>query len=322
METVTISYRNDVPFTYEPPAKVDLGGKTVLLFGGAGSLAEVFAYALAASGARVALADADPAEDAARQALTERVERTAANVADITARGAAPPVFLASVTDYAETEAVVRETERRLGSIDVGIDCAGVHHRPFDLTADEPAELVSEFRRVSEVNLTGAFIVTTALARAMAPRRTGHIIHLCSNGSRRSLYGSYAYTAGKHGLEGLVKTAAAQLAPLGVRVNGIAPGTVETPLNRHMLRNPDGTLTARAKSILAHTPTKRFADRQGVAATLLALCVPQPHLTGNVVFADDGYNVEGHSWPDGNVALYANRIDALFERLSRRSREE
>jgi 3-oxoacyl-[acyl-carrier protein] reductase len=315
VEQLTPSRRNENPFRYPCTHRVDLGGINVLIFGGAGNLGEAFAYAVSSCGARVALADVAPPDRSRRRAVLEHVEQIAANVSDL-AGGTPPPVYLGSITEYAEADAVVSAAVRDLGSVDVGIDCAGVHHRPFDLLVDDPEELADDFRRVTEINLTGAFIVTTALARAMAPRRSGHIIHLCSNGSRASLYGSYAYNAGKHGLEGLVKTAAAQLAPFGLRVNGIAPGTVETNLNRDLLREPDGTLKPRAKSILAHTPSKRFITREGVAATLVSMCVPQRHLTGNVVFADDGYNVEGHSWPEGNAALYEDRIDELYEKLS------
>ena len=177
--------------------------------------------------------------------------------------------------------------------------------------------MVEQFQRVVDVNLTGAFIVTIAAARHMVPRRRGHIIHLCSSASRLSLYATYAYNASKHAVEGLVKTAAAQLAPFGVRVNGIAPGTVETELNRSLLKDAEGNYRPRALSILAHTPTKKFATREGVAETLIAMCLEQRHFTGNVVFADDGYNVEGHSWPEGNVALYkgSEALEELFRQL-------
>jgi NAD(P)-dependent dehydrogenase (short-subunit alcohol dehydrogenase family) len=114
-----------------------------------------------------------------------------------------------------------------------------------------------------------------------------------------------------------VKTAAAQLAPFGVRVNGIAPGTVETDLNRDLLRDEEGNPRPRARSILAHTPTKRFATIEGVMQSLLAMCIEQPHLTGNVLFADDGYNIEGHSWPEGTDAVYGGgeSVEELYRRL-------
>lgn len=202
--------------------------------------------------------------------------------------------------------------------IDTILNFAGTHHKPMDFINDDPAVLEREFERVIRVNLSGAFLVTLVFGRVLISQRHGHLIHLCSNASRLSLYGSYGYNASKHGLEGLIKTAAAQFAPYRVRVNGVAPGTVETPLNRHLLREGDSkTLSPRAASILAHTPTKRFATLAGIAETLLATCLPQRHLTGNIVFCDDGYNIEGHSWPEGNLAVYGpgDAIDELYCQL-------
>ena len=108
------------------------------------------------------------------------------------------------------------------------------------------------------------------------------------------------------------------MAPFGVRVNGIAPGTVETPINSGLLRSGEqGDYSLRAATILAHTPTKRFATMEGIAQTVLATCIPQSHLTGNVIFCDDGYNIEGHSWPAGNAALYegTGKLDELYAHL-------
>lgn len=279
-------------FRWHP--RVDLSGQRILVFGGAGALAEVFAYAAAACGARLALVDL---------AGTDRLAEIAGGVGLVGPKVSAFALH-ADITQVEDARAALSYAWEHLGGVDAAVDFAGVHHRPFHVASEDVADTIDDFRRVLNVNLTGAYVVTALCAREMARQGHGHILHLCSNGSRASLYGSYGYNASKHGLEGLVKTAAAQLAPFGVRVNGVAPGTVETPLNRSLLRNEDDSFKPRALSILAHTPTKRFATREGVAESLLALCVPQRHLTGNVVFVDDGYNVEGHSWPDGNLALY------------------
>ncbi|MDP4744668.1 MAG: SDR family oxidoreductase [Porticoccaceae bacterium] len=223
--------------------------------------------------------------------------------------------------DVCDLEAVQRAAERaiaELGSLDVVLNFSGTHHKPMDFNLDEPEESLRDFDRVIDVNLRGAFIVTLVFGRLLMAQRRGHLIHLCSNASRLSLYGSYAYNASKHGLEGLIKTAAAQFAPYRVRVNGVAPGTVETSLNRHLLRHPQtGNHTARAASILAHTPTKRFASLEGITETLLATCLPQRHLTGNVIFCDDGYNIEGHSWPEGTLAVYdgGDELAELYSRI-------
>ena len=238
-----------------------------------------------------------------------------------TSREFAVPHIEGDVTSLSSLTTAAAKAFRLLGRVDTVINFSGTHHKSMDLVKDNPVDLLQEFERVVRVNLTGAFLITTVFSRGLVAQRYGHLIHLCSNASRLSLYGSYAYNASKHGLEGLIKTAATQLAPFGVRVNGIAPGTVETDLNRRFLRDegkPDA-LSARAASILAHTPTKRFATLEGISKTLLAMCIPQRHLTGNVVFCDDGYNVEGHSWPEGNLAVYGENdaIDLLYSRLEK-----
>jgi len=316
----------------QPPAnwRVDLQGMTILAFGGGGNLSEDFLTAAAGCGARIAIADFLPENPAAARESRERVLRLGRRIAlirnsEIRARTGKlsetetelPPVIFGDVRKSADVKATVDYAAEKFGAIDIGIDFAGIHHPPFDIAREDAGALEESFRNVIDINLSGAFLITAHLARRMAAQRRGHIIHLCSNGSRASLYGSYAYNASKHGLEGLVKTAAAQMAPYGVRVNAIAPGTVETNLNRDLLRDEAGELRARARSILAHTPSKKFCTREGVTATLLSMCIPQPHLTGNVVFADDGYNIEGHSWPEGNRALFAGQdeLDTLFTQI-------
>ena len=329
MRTLEVSTRNREPFRSEVPAPVRLDGKRILVFGGAGTLGKHFCYAASRAGAELVIAERDERQEPARSRWEETLSEVARNCADLAAaqadpaaetdrEAAEPPlVLLGDITDHEDAIAIAERAASHLGAIDIVIDLAGLHHPPFDLLADDPTELAERFRKVTDVNLTGAFFVTMAAARVMAPQRYGHIIHLCSNGSRLSLYGSYAYNASKHGLEGLVKTAAAQLAPFGVRVNGIAPGTVETDLNRDLLRDEEGNPRPRARSILAHTPTKRFATIEGVMQSLLAMCIEQPHLTGNVLFADDGYNIEGHSWPEGTDAVYGRdeSVDELYRRL-------
>jgi len=264
-----------------------LRGHRIVICGARGTLATVFADHALRAGARLALVDLSP-------------------------RGTDPSDSFwvyADVTDIDQLDQAIGTAWERLGGIDTLVNFAGVHHRPYTLDTDDPQFLLDDFRRVVDVNLTGAFAATVVAARRMVPAKAGHIIHLCSNGSRVSLYGSYAYNASKHGVEGVIKSAAAQLAPFGVRVNGIAPGTVVTDLNRSLLYDENGEVRSRARSILSHTPTKRFATPEGVAESLIALCIPQRHLTGNVLFADDGYNIEGHTWPEGNDALYRGTED-------------
>jgi glucose 1-dehydrogenase len=214
-----------------------------------------------------------------------------------------PVFYKADLTDAITFSKIVAKMFSEQGSVDVVINFIGTHHKPMDFETDDLNENLETFRHVMDVNVNHAFLITMGFAKEMIKHKHGHIIHLCSNASRLSLYGSYGYNASKHALEGLIKTAAAQLAHYNLRVNGIAPGTAISDLNRAMLIK-DGKLTNRALSILAHTPTKKFCNVDGVSETILAACQPQRHLTGNVIFCDDGYNIEGHSWPDGNERLY------------------
>jgi NAD(P)-dependent dehydrogenase (short-subunit alcohol dehydrogenase family) len=316
MEMVGVESGDTRDFAFEWKQKVDLEGKIVLAFGGGGNLGETFLYAAASCGAVPVVSDFLPADAEARNRALERLGGVIQNVRAINP-GAPSKWYSGDITSLPDVRAVTEAVKKEFGRIDVVVDLAGISHPPSDFYKDDPEELVAIFRRVNDINLNGAFIVTACAARIMIPQRFGQIIHLCSSGSRCSLYGSYAYNATKHGVEGLIKTAAAQLAPFNVRVNGVAPGTVETDLNHHLLKESDDRYSARALSILAHTPSKRFATREGVAESLIALCLDQRHLTGNVWFVDDGYVVEGHSWPEGNRALYGEpgEIEHLYRRL-------
>ncbi len=293
-------------------ATLSLDGLRILVVGGIGTLGSTFAQVAVSRGAGVIIADrfSSPEEERVQAVRTQLEGAAKSSGADV------PPIVALDVTDIDQCVSVVESCAAE-SPLDVVVNFAGLHHPPMDLVLDEPKQLYDSFTQVVGINLTGAFAITTASARAMVPFRHGHLIHLCSNGSRASLYGSYAYNASKHGVEGLVKTAAAQLAPLGIRVNGVAPGTVITDLNRELNFDDSGNPRPRSRSILAHTPTKRFASALGVADTVLAMCLDQPHFTGNVVFCDDGYNIEGHSWPEGNVALYkgSRALERLYSSL-------
>jgi len=316
MEKFEVGGRNETPFTFQWNKSVDLSDTVILAFGGGGNLSETFSYAAASCNAKIIITDFPPGDPEKKNAFEDKLRRFARNIADLSPHGL-PEVYYTDVTNLQDVMDVFSVVGESVGGIDTVIDFAGISHPPFDFLIDDPEKNLETFKKAVDINLTGAFIVTVAAARHMVPRRRGHIIHLCSNASRLSLYATYAYNTTKHAVEGLVKTAATQLAPFNVRVNGIAPGTVETNLNRPLLRDEQGNYRPRARSILAHTPSKKFATREGVAETLLAMCIEQRHFTGNVIFVDDGYNVEGHSWPEGNAALYEGEksLQALFKQL-------
>ncbi|MGB2806177.1 MAG: SDR family oxidoreductase [Sedimentisphaerales bacterium] len=272
-----------------------LENQNIVVFGAAGTLGSHFLKNALGLGANCVAVDVNPVKGAVKY-------------------------FKCDVTSLDEVTEVAEKIFEGFPTVDNVLNFTGVHHKSMDFFKDDHKKLMEDFHRVMHANLTGAFVLTMVFAKKMIGRRHGHIIHLCSNGSRLSLYGSYAYNISKHGLEGLIKTAATQFAPFNVRVNGVAPGTVETSLNRRLLRKNNGKdFSSRAISILAHTPSKKFATLEGITETIIAMCLPQRHFTGNIVFCDDGYNVEGHSWPEGNQALFKDfsELDKLFRSLEK-----
>ncbi len=120
------------------------------------------------------------------------------------------------------------------GPLDVLVNNAGVMSDVGFLDL-EP----QEWDRVLETNLRGYFLVGQAVARRMAERRSGRIVNVSSTRQTQAWPGSSAYCASKGGIAMLTKVMAVELAPLGIRVNSIAPGTILTDLNRHYLSDPD-----------------------------------------------------------------------------------
>ena len=142
--------------------------------------------------------------------------------------GAEVVVVPGDVTEPTDAEAAVRRAETVFGRLDVLVNAAGVLE-PTRLGDITPAE----WNRVLEVNLTGAFLVTRAALVPMRARRWGRIVHFSSTaGKTVSTLGGAHYTASKHGVLGLVRAAAKEVAPLGITVNAVCPGLIDTEMVR------------------------------------------------------------------------------------------
>jgi len=194
-------------------------GRIALITGGAGGLGLASAKRLAAKGIRIALADIGP--DAARS-----------HAAELPGEGHAG--FALDVSDEAAVAALFDTIERDMGPIAILANFAGVL-RAGDGGFLIPDLTLAEWNGVFAVNSSGAFILT----REMARRRTaqpvdhGRIVLVSSAGAQIGGYqGSAAYFASKGAVLTLVKAAARELAPLGITVNGIAPGPIDTPMLR------------------------------------------------------------------------------------------
>lgn len=180
------------------------------------------------------------------------------------------------------------ETVKRFKKIDGLVNAAGIN-RPGPIQNMTDAD----WSAVIAVNLTAAFLLSRAVARHMIDQRYGRIIHIGSTASQTSAAGLAAYSASKHGLVGLVKGMACDLAPHGITVNAVCPGNTET----EML---DTVINERARSqgkkpeevreeMMRKTPLGRLGRPEDVAAAVLFLLSEEAeYITGQSLTVDGG----------------------------------
>ena len=266
------------------PFKIDLTDRIVAITGGAGVLMSHFAKVLAACGARVALLDVN--YDGAKKVADEIGENA-----------------IAIETNALDKESLCRaksEVEAKFGRVNYLINGAGGNN-PRATTDNEVAsedlpEGIKDFfaldesgiRFVFDLNILSAFLTTQVFASGM---KDGDIIlNISSMNAFRPLTKIPAYSAAKAGISNLTQWLAVHFAPVGIRVNAIAPGFFITNQNRSLLFK-DGEPTARSHKILTHTPMNRFGEEQDLTGTLLWLSdnSSSGFVTGVVVPVDGGF---------------------------------
>ena len=254
--------------------KVDLTGKVAVVTGGGGILCGEMSRALAAAGAKVAILDLKK----------EAADRVAAGIRE---KGGEAMGVAANVRDQAslaEAEKIVRDA---YGVCDILVNGAGGNNPkgttskeylfPEDLTNADPS--VKTFFDldpkgvgfVFDLNFLGALLTTQAFCRGMAERKSGCVINVSSMNAFTPLTKIPAYSGAKAAVSNFTRWLAVHFSKVNIRVNAIAPGFFLTEQNRTLLTNPDGSLTARGKTILAHTPQGRFGTPEDLSGALLFL---------------------------------------------------
>jgi 3-oxoacyl-[acyl-carrier protein] reductase len=250
----------------------DLSGRTALVTGASQGLGRRFAQVLADHGAGVGLAARQVDRCRALQAGIEQGGGRAASVAlDVTAGPTA-------------IETAVNEVEQALGPIDILINNAGVAVSKPVLEQSE-----ADWDRVVDTNLKGAFFVAQAVARRMAardpkPAHGGSIVNIASVLAQGVIGHLAPYAAAKGGLWQVTRTMALELARHQVRVNALAPGYIETEINREFLAVPAG------ERMRQRIPQRRFGTPSDLDGALLLLASDASrYMTGSIIAVDGGF---------------------------------
>ncbi len=262
----------------------DLSGRTVAITGGGGVLCGGLAKCLAELGAQVAVLDL-------------KVEAAEAVAKQIVSVGGKAVAVACNVLQRESVEAALRQCEQAFGRIDVLVNGAGGNHpmattgpdkKFFDLPQDA-------FEKVMNLNIIGTVLPSQVFGRPMAQRGEGIILNIASMNAFRPLTRIAAYSAAKAAVKNFTEWLAVHMAQEyspKIRVNAIAPGFMLTEQNRFLLTDKDtGELTARGKSIIAHTPMNRFGSDEDLYGTVVWLLSPASQfITGITVPVDGGFS--------------------------------
>lgn len=242
-----------------------LKGRVAVVTGGSRGIGRAIALRLAESGADVALIYAG------NQAAADE---TAQQVRELGVRAMA---VQCDVSNAQQAAATIKQVRAELGPIDILVNNAGITRDGISLRMKP-----DDFRRVIDVNLTGAFLMAQAAMSDFVRRRSGRIINISSASGLMGNAGQANYSAAKAGMIGLTKTLARELAGRGVTVNAVAPGFVKTEMTAAM---NEAALSEGLKSV----PMGRMAEPEEIAEAVAFLASDRAaYITGTVLSVNGG----------------------------------
>jgi glucose 1-dehydrogenase len=258
----------DTQFQLHPPDARLLSGRRAIVTGGDSGIGQAVCFELAAHGASVAI-NYVGSPDAAQEM-----------VGAIETAGSKALAVAMDVSSEGDVQRAFATTAEAFGGVDLLVNNAGVEH-PYELL-DMPLEA---WQKVIDINLTGAFLCAREAARTMRDRKSpGTIVNISSVHEQIAWERFSHYCASKGGMKLFTQSIAKELAPLGIRVVSVAPGAVDTPINKKVLENATESAT-----VLSEVPLGRWGHVADVAHAVAWLASEQAsYVTGATLFVDGG----------------------------------
>ncbi|ETW94769.1 MAG: hypothetical protein ETSY2_49210 [Candidatus Entotheonella gemina] len=252
-----------------------LQDRITVITGAASGIGRATAIRFAEEGAHVVIADL-PSQSAGAQATTERIQ----------ALGRRAEVVAIDVTQEAQVREMAEAAVAAFGRIDILVAAAGIEQDPSSRERPPILDLpTSSWQRLLDVNLTGVMYCNRAVAQHMVDNHIrGSIINIASGAARRVRPGMVTYSVTKAGVWMLTRGLASELAPYGIRVNAIGPGTIETPMT-HRLYGSAEDVANRGQTL----PLGRAGQPIDIANTALFLASDESSFyTGSILHPDGG----------------------------------
>lgn len=252
--------------TYRSYELSDLSGRVALVTGGRRGLGRAMSLGLASAGARLAVV-----------AKT----RDAGDLDRLFAEAGFEFFYIsADLADPAQRDGLINRVTERFGRLDILVNNAG-HQSRAPILEYDPKQWALDL----EVMLTAVFDLSQQAARVMKRQGGGKIIQIASISSFQGARGIVGYATAKHGLVGLTKCLANELAGLGINVNAIAPGVFETDMAANLLQNPE-----QSREMKGRIPAGRFGAPGDIVGPLLFLAGDASrHVHGHVLLVDGGW---------------------------------
>jgi NAD(P)-dependent dehydrogenase (short-subunit alcohol dehydrogenase family) len=244
-----------------------MSNPVVLITGALTGIGRATALAFANEGARVVVSGR---RDDAGQAL----------VSELRATGAEAEFIRADVRRENDVQNLVDKTVARFGRLDVAVNNAGTEGKPGPVTE----QTVESYAATFDTNVLGVLLSLKHELRVMQAQGAGSIVNLSSTMGHRGAPGASLYTASKHAVEGLTRSAALEASAFGVRVNAVAPGPIDTAMLDRLTGSAD-----RKAGLVAGVPLKRTGRPEEIAEAILFLASARASfVTGQIVDVNGG----------------------------------